>query len=65
VIDEVPGHEGIFVAIGAGHAFKFASVIGRILSELATSGRSESDIGPFSIDRPILREKEPARSYMV
>jgi len=65
VIDEVPGQEGIFVAIGAGHAFKFASVIGRILSELAISGQSESDIGPFSIERPILREKEPARSYMV
>ena len=65
VIDEVPGHDGIFVAIGAGHAFKFASVIGRILCELAVEGRTESDIGPFAIERPILGEKEPARSYMV
>ena len=65
VIDEVPGHPGVLVAIGAGHAFKFASVIGRILCELAVQGRTESDIGPFAIERPILREKEPARSYMV
>jgi sarcosine oxidase len=65
VIDEVPGHDGVFVAIGAGHAFKFASVIGRILCELAVEGRTESDIGRFAIERPILGEKEPARSYMV
>ncbi len=65
VIDRVPGQDGIHVAIGAGHAFKFASVIGRIMSELAIGGRTPSDIAPFSIERPILREKEPARSYMV
>lgn len=65
VIDRVPGQDGIHVAIGAGHAFKFASVIGRIMSELAIGGRTSSDIAPFSIERPILREKEPARSYMV
>jgi sarcosine oxidase len=65
VIDTVPGHPDIVVAIGAGHAFKFASVIGRILSELALGGTTPSDIAPFSIDRPILKEKHPARSYMV
>jgi sarcosine oxidase len=65
VIDSVPGHEQICIAIGAGHAFKFASVIGRILSELACDGRTPSDIGAFEIERPILREKNPAKSYMV
>jgi sarcosine oxidase len=65
VIDTVPEHNGIVVAIGAGHAFKFASVIGRILSELAYGGITPSDLTPFSIDRPILTEKDPARSYMV
>jgi sarcosine oxidase len=65
VIDTVPGHEQIAVAIGAGHAFKFATVIGRILSELAIEGRTPSDIRAFSIERPILREKNPPRSYMV
>lgn len=65
VIDSIPGHEHICIAIGAGHAFKFASVIGRILSELAIHGRTPSDIGPFGIERPILRETNPQKSYMV
>lgn len=65
VLDLVPGQEQIAVAIGAGHAFKFASVIGRILSELATEGRTPSDLSPFSITRPILADPNPPRSYMV
>jgi sarcosine oxidase len=65
VLDAVPDAEGVFVAIGAGHAFKFASLIGRTLSELAIDGRTDVDLGPFSIERPILKEKHPARSYMV
>jgi sarcosine oxidase len=65
VIDHVPEHEGICIAIGAGHAFKFASVIGRILSELAADGSTPTDISPFTITRPILRESNPAKSYMV
>jgi sarcosine oxidase len=65
VIDRVPGHEAVAVVIGAGHAFKFASVIGRILSELALDGRTQSDISAFSIERPILRETAPRRNYMV
>ena len=65
VIDRLPNADGVVVAIGAGHAFKFASLIGKTLSELARTGRSEADIGPFTIDRPILREKNPPRTYMV
>jgi sarcosine oxidase len=65
VLDAVPDAEGVFVAIGAGHAFKFASLIGRTLSELAIDGRTDVDLEPFSIERPILKEKHPARSYMV
>jgi len=65
VIDRVPGHEAVAIAIGAGHAFKFASVIGRILSELSLHGATPSDLEPFSLSRPILNEKNPVRSYMV
>jgi len=65
VLDAVPEAEGVFVAIGAGHAFKFASLIGRTLSELAIDGRTDVDLEPFAIERPILKEKHPARSYMV
>ena len=65
VIDSVPETDGVFVAIGAGHAFKFASVIGKTLSELAIDGRTDVDLSPFTIERPILKEKNPAKSYMV
>jgi sarcosine oxidase len=41
VIDRLPEHPNVSVAIGAGHGFKFASVIGRILSEFALDGSSD------------------------
>ncbi len=65
VIDAVPGHPGATVAIGGGHGFKFASLIGRILSELAIDGRTDHDLAPFRADRPILRLADPPRNYMV
>ncbi len=65
VIDAIPGHDGAFAAIGAGHAYKFASVIGRILAELAIDGETPSDIGAFGIQREILRLENPPVSYMV
>jgi sarcosine oxidase len=65
VIDTLPEHRNVHVAIGAGHAFKFASVIGRILSELVIDGRTSSDISAFRIDRPILHMQSPPRTYMV
>jgi sarcosine oxidase len=65
VIDTLPGHPHVFLAIGAGHAFKFASVIGRILSDLALRGRTPSDISAFGIGRPILQMATPPKTYMV
>jgi len=65
VIDRVPRHPDVCIAIGAGHAFKFASVIGRILSELSLDGRTPSDLSAFGIERPILKMKDPPKSYMV
>lgn len=65
VIDTLPEHPNVSVAIGAGHAFKFASVIGRVLSDLATSGSTSSGIADFKIGRPILQMEAPPKSYMV
>lgn len=65
IIDTIPGHQNCSVAIGAGHAFKFASLIGKILSELAIDGISESNLEPFKIDRPILQMENPPKSFMV
>ena len=65
VIDRLPGQPNIVVALGAGHAFKFASLFGRIVSELATTGTSTCDIEAFRFDRPILGLDDPPRNYMV
>jgi len=64
VIDTVPGQENVVVAIGAGHAFKFASQIGRLLSELAVNGKTTIDLSSFALDRPILKMKNPPKNYM-
>jgi Glycine/D-amino acid oxidases (deaminating) len=65
VLDVLPDHPEIAVAIGGGHGFKFASLVGQILSELSIDGRSLCDLTPFRIDRPILQLKDPPRNYMV
>lgn len=65
VIDRIPGHSTAAVAIGAGHAFKFASVIGRVLSELIADGSTPTEIDTFKLDRPILKLADPPRTYMV
>jgi monomeric sarcosine oxidase len=65
VIDKVPGHPNVVVAIGGGHGFKFASLIGRILADLAIDGTSERSLSPFRLDRPILQLENPPRNYMV
>jgi len=55
VLSTLPEQPNIALAIGAGHAYKFASLIGRILSELAIDGQTGYDISPFHIDRLILQ----------
>jgi sarcosine oxidase len=65
VIDAVPGHPEVLVALGGAHAFKFASVIGRTLADLATSGATQVDLEPFRIDRDLLTQEHPPTSWMV
>ena len=64
VLSTLPEQPNIALAIGAGHAYKFASLIGRILSELAIDGQTGYDISSFGIDRPILQEENPALSFI-
>jgi sarcosine oxidase len=64
-VDRVPGTENVYTAVGAGHAFKFASLLGRILTDLVLDGTTSHDISPFAANRPILGQKDPVRSYMV
>ena len=67
VVDRLPDMPGVAVGLGAAHGFKFASVLGRVLAELSTTGSTPSaaEIARFRIDRPILLEDDPATSWMV
>ena len=65
LLDRVPGTDNIYTVVGAGHAFKFASLLGRILVDLALDGATSHDISALAADRPILQQKDPVRSYMV
>lgn len=65
VIDTLPGHPNVVTAIGAGHAFKFASLIGKLLAEKVSDQPSSADLTPFKFDRPILCEKNPPKHFMV
>jgi sarcosine oxidase len=56
ILDFVPGHPRIVLGVGAGHAAKFACLIGRILAELATDGTTRYPIAPFTINRPALTD---------
>ncbi len=60
VVDTLPGYPNVALAVGAGHAFKFASLLGKVLGELVTEGATATDITPFKIDRPILGVAPPA-----
>lgn len=66
VLDTLPGYPNIAVAIGAGHAFKFASLFGLLLSEIALDGNAAAaNLTPFSFTRPILHEANPVKEFMI
>lgn len=65
VLDRVPGHPNVLVALGAAHGFKFASWFGRTLAELAVAGATSQDLSGFEMDRTILTMADPPRSFLV
>jgi glycine/D-amino acid oxidase-like deaminating enzyme len=56
IIDVHPHHPNVVLATGfSGHGFKFASVIGEVLADLSSSGRTRHDISRFAVSRFVLR----------
>lgn len=53
VLGPLESHPDILVALGAGHGFKFAPVIGRVMAELAIDGVTTEDISKFGV--PVTR----------
>lgn len=65
VLDTLPEHRGVTVAVGAGHAYKFASLIGQVLTDLALRGKSEHPLDDFRLDRPALTDPEYTATFHV
>lgn len=52
VLDTAPGRQRITVGAGfSGHGFKFASVVGEVLADVALDGETDRDIDLFAADR--------------
>jgi sarcosine oxidase len=52
IIDTLPGQPEIMVVSAcSGHGYKFASVVGEIVADLATSGESRFDLSMFRLGR--------------
>ena len=52
IVDHHPQHANVTIACGfSGHGFKFASVIGEVLADLALDGRTELPIGFLGVRR--------------
>lgn len=52
ILDRYPQHEEVVIAAGfSGHGFKFAPVVGEIMADLATEGRTDHSIERFRVAR--------------
>ncbi len=65
VVGPLPGHPQVLVGLGAGHGFKFAPTLGRVLADLATTGVTTSEVSAFAPDRPALVEAGHPVSWLV
>ncbi len=65
VVDTLPGSPRIAVALGTGHAYKSAGLIGQILADLVLHGSTHHDIAPFAFDRPVLHLPNPPRNFLL
>jgi sarcosine oxidase len=59
IIDRHPEHPAVVVAAGfSGHGFKFSSVVGEILADLAVEGGTHWDLSLFRWNRAALASRE-------
>lgn len=57
IIDRHPNAQNVIIAAGfSGHGFKFCSVVGEIVADLATQGSTKFDIDLFRLDRLMTSE---------
>lgn len=63
VLDTLEEYPQISVAVGAGHAYKFAALIGEILSELALGGESSYPVEAFSLGRAAITDASFQKAF--
>ncbi|MEM7533024.1 MAG: N-methyl-L-tryptophan oxidase [Chloroflexota bacterium] len=63
VLSPLPEYPNVFVGVGAGHGYKFASFLGKTLSELAVDGETPHDIAPLSMMRSAVADADYIASY--
>jgi sarcosine oxidase len=64
-IGPLPGHDGVIVGLAAAHGMKFGPTFGRLLADVASSGRTDADITPFRLGRAALTEPVGSTSWLV
>jgi sarcosine oxidase len=64
IADYLPSSARVLICTGAGHAAKFAGLLGRILTELAIDGTSQFPVSAFRADRSAITGagQAPART---
>ncbi|HEY0520749.1 MAG TPA: FAD-dependent oxidoreductase, partial [Ilumatobacteraceae bacterium] len=65
VVDSLPGHDNIHVALGAGHGYKFVAWFGKTMAALAAGRKPQCDIAPFALDRAALNDPAWEANWLV
>jgi sarcosine oxidase len=65
VVDALPGHPNVHVALGAGHGYKFVAWFGKTLAALANGRAAGCDLSPFAIGRPALTDPAWEANWLV
>ena len=65
VVDSLPEHPNVHVALGAGHGYKFAAWFGRTLAALAAGDSPGCDLTPFGLGRSALTDPSWEPNWLV
>ena len=65
VVDALPDHPNVHVALGAGHGYKFVAWFGKTLAALSAGRDPGCDLTPFRLDRPALTDPSWEANWLV
>ncbi|MBK5331447.1 MAG: N-methyl-L-tryptophan oxidase [Ilumatobacteraceae bacterium] len=65
VVDALPDHPNIHVALGAGHGYKFVAWFGKTLAALVAGRDPGCDLTPFALNRPALTDPAWEPNWLV